>query len=125
MRYILSLISLVLIGTLALQFSSVSAVTVTGTISGEKRVITASPKVQLLKLKQALVVAKKKVALLKSQIAVLKKQIELKVKRGLITKSLDFRMESLMEQLNKAEQTASEIQKKIEETGSGVINKIG
>lgn len=86
--------------------------------------VTVSPKVQLLKFKRSLAVVKAKIALLKVKIANLQKVIDIRTKRKLPVATQNFQMQSLMDQYNQAEQTASEIQKKIDATASGVINKI-
>jgi predicted RNase H-like nuclease (RuvC/YqgF family) len=123
MRYLLSLISLLLIGTFAFQFSSVSAVA-TGTVSGETRITIVkkkpvlSPRAELLTLKRSLSELKRKIALLKTQITQLEKQIVAKDKKGINTTSLKKRLAALVLSYEQAQQKAADLQKKIDALSS-------
>ncbi len=113
MKYFLSLFSIALIGVLGFHLSTVSAVASNKVASGEKRIVV-SKKVQILKLKRALIDEQKKMAVLKTQIAGLEKQIETKEKAGLTTKRLHARLLILTRDLAKIEKKIQEIKSQID-----------
>lgn len=123
-------------GFLALGFSPVDAI-VTRTVSGEQKVtvpktntgVTLARQAATLKLKQQALLRsqkliKAKIVLLQKRIDVLQKAIDLKKAKNLPTTLLDKQMKGLVDALNKAQTTASDIQKKIDETSSWVTDKI-
>lgn len=136
MKYFLALLVAGVMGFLALGFSPVDAI-VTRTVSGERKVVvpktntgtTLARQAAVLKLKyQALLRSQKlikaRIAMLQKRIDTLQKMIDAKKAKNLPTTLLDKQMKALMDSFNKAQTTASDIQKKIDDTNSSVIDKI-
>lgn len=135
MKYLLLTVVAGIMSFFVFGLSSVDAI-VQRTVSGEKKVITANSGSSIvnkesaaLKIKrQALLRSQKlikaKIALFQKRIDALQKMIDAKKTKNLPTTLLDKQMKGLMDTFNKAQTTASELQKKIDATASGVINKI-
>lgn len=135
MKYLLLTVVAGIMSFFVFGLSSVDAI-VQRTVSGEKKVITANSgssivnkESAVLKIKrQALLrsqkLVKAKLVLLQKRIDALQKLIDAKKVKNVPTTLLDKQMKGLMDVFNKAQTTASELQKKIDATASGVINKI-
>ena len=104
---------------------------VTGTIvaSGEKKIIK---KPQLTQTQLTKIQLQRKIASLASELVNLKKKIhttksriERKTRMNLSHSIDDSSLENLMKQYSEKEKTVSELKKKLDDTASGAIQKIG
>lgn len=84
----------------------------------------SSTNVELRKFKRALTVIKTKIGLLDTKIKKLKVTLDSRVKKNLPVLTLEKQINSLMDEYNTAQEMKSKIEKKIQETASGIISKI-
>lgn len=120
-----------LIVPMVLPFNIGNTLGVTGTIvSGEKKIIKKVPRANQTQLTRTQL--QRRLALLQSDMLtlnqkkkIIQSRIERKIRMKLAHTIDDASLENLMKQYSDAEKTAAEIQKKLEATASGVIQKIG
>lgn len=105
---------------------------VTGTIavSGETKINTKSPRLnqtQLtrIQLQRKLVALLGEMQTLKQKIKIVKLRIERKVRMNLTHTIDDASLQNLLKQYDEAQKAASDIKKKLEDTASGALQKIG
>ncbi len=128
MKYFAFLLALIVSFTL---IASSTSAALSRSVSGERKitpVISKEARQEIVKkqaLRKKIADLKEKIIKLKKEIKAIKSRIEKRKIKNLPTTNEEFKLKNLMDSYNQAEQIMSDIQKKAEDTGSGIIQKIG
>jgi maltodextrin utilization protein YvdJ len=119
-----------LILPIVVPFNVGNTVSVTATIvSGEKKItkkITRNPtQLTRIQIQRKLTLLQSEMKTLKQKIKVVQSRIDRKTRMKTSHAIDDMSLKNFMEQYNEAERTAAELNKKLEDTASGVIQKVG